>query len=283
MARRNPAVAGLFYPSSSEMLKKKIEECFLHPIGPRHLPLKVEGDRLPPLAIISPHAGYVYSGPVAAHGYLQLDGRKKPKTVIVIGPNHYGIGTDISVYPEGVWITPLGSVKIDSELARELVNYSSVISLDEVSHIREHSIEVQVPFLQYVLGDFMFLPICMLDQSIEASLELGEVLGEVLKKRKDIMLVASTDFSHYEPHEVAVRKDSIALEKIKNLDLESLYRVIREMDITMCGYGPVATVLKVARELDVKEAELLKYATSGDVTGDRASVVGYGSLKIEHL
>ncbi|MEN2975454.1 MAG: AmmeMemoRadiSam system protein B [Candidatus Caldarchaeales archaeon] len=281
MSKRKPAVSGLFYPSSAESLKSKIEECFLHPIGPGSLPKKIRGDRLHPLGIISPHAGYMYSGPVAAHGYIQLDGRRWPKTVILIGPNHYGIGTEVSVYPEGTWITPFGPVKIDSELARELVNYSNIISLDELSHIREHSIEVQIPFLQYVLGDFMILPISMLDQSIETSLELGRALAELLKNRSDVMLVASTDFSHYEPHDVAVRKDLAALEKIKKLDIEAFYKVVEAMDISMCGYGPVAAVLEAARRMEAKVAELLKYATSGDVTGDRSSVVGYASLKIE--
>lgn len=281
MPRRNPAVAGMFYPSSPTILKKQIEECFLHNIGPGRLPSRSIDKEKHPLALISPHAGYIYSGPVAAHGYLELDGKAKPDTVIVIGPNHYGLGTNVSVYPEGVWSTPLGEVKIDSQIGKKLAELSDVFSLDELSHMREHSIEVQIPFLQYVLGSFNLVPICMLDQSIEVALEVGKALAELLKEKPGILLVASTDFSHYEPHEVAVKKDSVALEKIKKLDLEALYRVLDEMDISMCGYGPVATVLEAARRLEVKEAKLLRYATSGDVTGDRSAVVGYASFKID--
>jgi MEMO1 family protein len=282
MPRRSPAVAGMFYPSSAASLKKQIEECFLHSIGPGKLPSGKINKRSHPLALISPHAGYVYSGPVAAHGYLELDGRSRPRTVVVIGPNHYGIGMDVSIYPDGVWVTPLGEVKIDSQLGRELAELSDIFSLDELSHAREHSIEVQIPFLQYVLGDFSFLPICMLDQSIEVSLEVGRALAELLKERTGIMLVASTDFTHYEPHQVAVKKDSIALDNIRKLDVETLYRVLREVDISMCGYGPVSAVLEASRRLGASKAELLKYATSGDITGDKSSVVGYASLKIEY-
>ncbi len=282
MSRRSPAVAGAFYPSSKTSLKKQIEECFLHRIGPGRLPSGKQSERKHPLALISPHAGYIYSGPVAAHGYLELDNRMRPRTVIVVGPNHYGIGTDVSIYPEGVWVTPLGEVKIDHNLAKQLAELSSIFSLDEISHIREHSIEVQLPFLQYVLGEFTLVPICMLDQNIESSIEVGKALAEILRERRDILLVASTDFTHYEPHEIAVKKDSIALEKIGKLDVETLYRVLYEMDISMCGYGPVSAILEAARRLHATEARLLKYATSGDVTGDLSSVVGYASLKIEY-
>lgn len=282
MPRRNPAVSGLFYPSSPTLLKKQIEECFLHSIGPGRLPSKTVDKKRLPLALISPHAGYVYSGPVAAHGYLELDGRVKPDTVIVIGPNHYGFGTDVSIYPEGVWVTPLGEVKINSRIGKELADLSDVFSLDELSHMREHSIEVQIPFLQYVLGNFNLVAISMLDQSIEAASEVGRALAELLKEKPDILLTATTDFSHYELHEVAQRKDMAALDKIMKLDVETLYRILREVDISMCGYGPVAAVLVAAERLGAKKAELLKYATSGDVTGDKSSVVGYASLKIEY-
>ncbi|MEM3409477.1 MAG: AmmeMemoRadiSam system protein B [Nitrososphaerota archaeon] len=282
MPRRTPAVAGTFYPSSSTVLKKQIEECFLHSLGPGRLSSKTADKEKHPLALISPHAGYVYSGPIAAHGYLELDGRAKPDTVIVIGPNHYGFGTSVSIYPEGTWVTPLGEVKVNSEIGKKLAEISEVFSLDELSHLREHSIEVQIPFLQYVLGSFSLVPICMLDQSIEAALEVGKAIAELLSQKSGILLIASTDFSHYEPHEVAVRKDSIALDKIMKLEVETLYRVLREKDISMCGYGPVAAVLEAARRIQARGAELLRYATSGDVTGDKSSVVGYASLKIEY-
>lgn len=280
MGRRMPAVAGAFYPSSSETLRREIERCFLHEIGPGRLPMKVEGEKRPPL-LISPHAGYIYSGPVAAHGYLQLEDRVKPEVVILLGPNHYGFGSPVSVYPGGEWVTPLGSIKIDGELAMRLAELSDIFTLDEVSHAREHSIEVQLPFLQYVLGDFKFIPVCILDQGLETCLEVGRALAEALRSYRSFLLVASTDLTHYEPDEVAKRKDMLALEKIIELDGEGLYEVIERHDVSICGYGPVAAILEASRRLGAKRAEILKHATSGDVTGDRSAVVGYASVKIE--
>ena len=275
-----PAVAGMFYPSSPESLKAEIEHSFLHRIGPGRLPRKPGGDRNPP-SLISPHAGYVYSGPVAAHGYLQLENRIKPETVVILGPNHYGVGSPVSIYPSGEWVTPLGSVKVDEKLALKLAEISDVFTLDEFSHSREHSIEVQVPFLQYVLGEFKVLPICILDQSLETCIEVGGALAEALKNYRSFLLVASTDLTHYEPDEIAKQKDEMALQRIVELDIEGLYEVIRRHEISMCGYGPVAAVLEASKRLGASESEVLRHATSGDITGDRGAVVGYASIKIE--
>jgi len=275
-----PAVAGMFYPSSPESLKAEIEHSFLHRIGPGRLPRKPGGDRNPP-SLISPHAGYVYSGPVAAHGYLQLENRIKPETVVILGPNHYGVGSPVSIYPSGEWVTPLGSVKVDEKLALKLAEISDVFTLDEFSHSREHSIEVQVPFLQYVLGEFKVLPICILDQSLETCIEVGGALAEALKNYRSFLLVASTDLTHYEPDEIAKQKDEMALQRIVELDVEGLYEVIRRHEISMCGYGPVAAVLEASKRLGASESEVLRHATSGDITGDRGAVVGYASIKIE--
>ncbi|MCD6341958.1 MAG: AmmeMemoRadiSam system protein B [Thaumarchaeota archaeon] len=280
MSRRMPAVAGMFYPSSPESLKAEIEHSFLHRIGPGRLPRKPGGDRNPP-SLISPHAGYVYSGPVAAHGYLQLENRIKPETVVILGPNHYGVGSPVSIYPSGEWVTPLGSVKVDEKLALKLAEISDVFTLDEFSHSREHSIEVQVPFLQYVLGEFKVLPICILDQSLETCIEVGGALAEALKNYRSFLLVASTDLTHYEPDEIAKQKDEMALQRIVELDVEGLYEVIRRHEISMCGYGPVAAVLEASKRLGASESEVLRHATSGDITGDRGAVVGYASIKIE--
>ena len=274
-----PAVAGMFYPSSEEELRKEIERSFLHEIGPGRLPRTSEKKRRPP-ALIAPHAGYMYSGPVAAHAYLQLEDRGVG-TAIVLGPNHYGVGTPVSIYPEGEWITPLGAIEVDRDLAVKLAKLSDVFSLDEMSHEREHSIEVQLPFLQYVLGEFKLVPICVLDQSLETSIRVGEALSEVLKRREDLLLVASTDMTHYEPQERAKEKDSKAIAEISSLNVDGLYRTIIENDISMCGYGPVAAIIHACRKAGASGAELLKYATSGDVTGDYSSVVGYAALKIE--
>ena len=280
MGRRMPAVAGAFYPSSAESLRMEIENCFQHRIGPGRLPKHVMGERKPP-SLISPHAGYIYSGPIAAHSYLQLEDRMRPEVVVVLGPNHYGVGSAVSIYPEGEWITPLGSVKIDEKLALRLAELSDIFTLDEVSHLREHSIEVQIPFLQYVLGRFKLLPICLLDQGLKTCLEVGRCLAEALRDYESFLLVASTDLTHYEPDEIAKEKDSLALEKVRELDIEGLYQAIRENEISMCGYGAVAAVHEASKRLGAKKAEILKYATSGDVTGDRSAVVGYAAVKIE--
>ncbi len=274
-----PAVAGMFYSASKEGLLKELEWAFMHRLGPGRLPKRGEDGGKPP-ALIAPHAGYMYSGPVAAHAYLQLEDRKVG-TVIVLGPNHYGVGTSVSIFPEGEWITPLGGIEIDRELAMELAKLSDVFSLDEISHEREHSIEVQLPFLQYVLPGFKLVPICILDQSLETCIRIGEALGEILRSYEDVLLVASSDMTHYEPHDQAKEKDSKALKEITALNVEGLYEAIAKYGISMCGYGPVAAILHACRRAGAKNGEVLKYATSGDITGDYGSVVGYASVKIE--
>ncbi|MEM4187073.1 MAG: AmmeMemoRadiSam system protein B [Candidatus Caldarchaeum sp.] len=279
MLRRKPAVAGSFYAGRREDLLKQIEGCFLSPLGPRSLPEEGWGVGRAP-AIISPHAGYVYSGPVAAYCFRAIKQYSKPDSVIILGPNHYGIGTVVSIYPGGVWTTPLGDVEIDEELAQRLASLSELFYLDEESHSREHSIEVQVPFLQYVCGSFKFVPVCINDQSLETYVEVGRAVYEAVKDR-NVLIVASTDFTHYEPHERVLEKDRKALDKIKSLDVEGMYRVIEKHDITMCGYGAVAALLTAAKMLGGVEARVLKQATSGDAGGDYDSVVGYASCLVE--
>ncbi|BAJ50284.1 conserved hypothetical protein [Candidatus Caldarchaeum subterraneum] len=277
--RRRPAVAGYFYEGSREALLRQVEHCFLSPHGPGKTPAREWGKRRAP-ALISPHAGLMYSGPVAAHGYYELTKYAVPESVVVFGPNHYGVGTVVSIYPGGSWVTPLGEVKIDEKLAAEIAGQREFFYLDEVSHSREHSIEVQLPFLQYLYGDFQFVPICINDQSLETCVEIGEAVGEVVDGR-NILMIASTDFTHYEPHETVLKKDRLALERIERLDVEGLYGVIERHDITMCGYGAVAALLTAAKKLGAVEATVLKQATSGDTGGDYGSVVGYAACRIE--
>jgi len=251
----------------------------LHPIGPGRLPKGVWGDGKIP-ALICPHAGYMYSGPVAAHSYASLEGRRRPRVVVLVGPNHAGIGSEVSVYPEGEWYTPLGSVPIDSELAKLISKSSDLISLDEYSHEEEHSLEVQLPFLQYVLGTFKLVPIVMLSQDRDTAEELGRAIAENVSGQ-DALLIASSDFTHYEPDAAAKKKDMVAIERICALDVEGFYRVISEHRITACGYGPIAAILTASKLSGATDARLLKYATSGDVTGDRSAVVGYASIIVE--
>ncbi|MCS6784178.1 MAG: AmmeMemoRadiSam system protein B [Candidatus Caldarchaeum sp.] len=279
MQRRKPAVAGLFYEGSKKELLKQVEGCFLAPTGPGQLPRRRWGEKRVP-ALICPHAGLMYSGPVAAYAYLQLDNYSFPESVVVLGPNHYGIGTIVSIYPGGFWSTPLGDVKIDEKLAGEIAQKREFFFLDEGSHSREHSIEVQLPFLQYVYGDFLFVPICINDQSLETCVEIGEAVAEVVKGR-NILLVASTDFTHYEPHDKVIAKDRLALQRIAELDVEGMYRMLEKHGITMCGYGAVAAVLTAAKKLGAEKAVVLKQSTSGETGGDYESVVGYASCLIE--
>ncbi len=279
MGIRRPLVAGSFYAGTQRLLIEQIKDAFLHTLGPGRLPKNVWGDKKIP-ALVCPHAGYIYSGPVAAHSYASLEGRRKPKVVVIVGPNHAGLGSEVSVYPEGEWYTPLGSVPIDSELAKRISKSSDLISLDEYSHEEEHSLEVQLPFLQYVLGTFRLVPIVMLNQDKDVAEEVGRVLAELVDEQ-DVLLIASSDFTHYEPDSVAKKKDMMAIERISALDVEGFYDALFKHRITACGYGPVAAMMTASKILGAKSARLLKYATSGDVTGDRSAVVGYASILIE--
>ncbi|MBO3802939.1 MAG: AmmeMemoRadiSam system protein B [Candidatus Brockarchaeota archaeon] len=280
MKVRRPAFAGTFYPGDEKELVRLIEGCFTHRLGPGKLPEAEPGSGEDLVALISPHAGYVYSGPVAAHGYLHLSRRKRPETVIVVGPNHTGVGTDVSLYPEGKWATPLGQIDVDIALVRSLARRADIFSVDDFSHANEHSIEVQLPFLQYVLKNFRLVPICMLEQGKEASKKAGEALGEEMAGRNAI-LVASSDLTHYESADSAKRKDELVLSKALSLDVDGLYSALASSDSTACGYGPIAVAITAAKRLGAKRGRLLKYASSGDVTGDRRSVVGYSSAVFE--
>ncbi len=281
MKMREPYVAGSFYESDEEALRDEIEACFLDKrYGPGSLPSTEHKDERKIIGLVSPHAGYMYSGKIAANGYFQLSYEKKPDLVIIIGPNHEGIGKDAASYPDGYWKTPLGNVKVDTS-ALDKVN-DGTISIDELSHQNEHSIEVQLPFLQYIYGnDFDFLPICLKDQSLRTAESIGKILYKILSQR-DAIVVASTDFTHYETNEEAHRKDNLAIKAIVEGDPVNFYKTITENDISMCGYGAVATLLYLSKALNGK-TELIKYATSGDIVGDTSFVVGYGSLKISRV
>ena len=232
------------------------------------------------LGLVSPHAGYVYSGPVAAHGYFELALSGKPDVVIILGPNHHAYGDPIALSSCEVWETPLGSLEVDLELSKEIARRSKVASFDDTAHRYEHSIEVQLPFLQFVFGsEFRIVPISMMLQNPEASRLLGIAIASAIKEHElRAYVIASSDMTHYEPQEVAERKDKLAIQRILGLDYKGLYDVVIEQDVTMCGYGPVMTLIVTAKELGAYSAKLLKYATSGDVTGDYSAVVGYASI-----
>lgn len=275
---RYPHNAGSWYAGSREALLRQLEEeCFLHPLGPGKTvrEAKPEGRRI--LGLLSPHAGYMYSGPVAAHGYYALALHPKPEVVVVIGPNHYGRGSAVAIMVEGAWRTPLGDVPINGEVAEAILKASSYIDVDESAHTYEHSIELQLPFLQYVLGEgFTFIPICVMLQDLEVSRDIGEAVAEGLKGVKGLV-VASTDLTHYEPQTSALRKDTAVLKAVEQLDEKLLFQTVEELNVSMCGVAPTASMLVAAKKLGAERAKILKYATSGDVTGDMSAVVGYAS------
>jgi hypothetical protein len=276
MIVRRPAVAGSFYPSDPEELRASIRDSYTHPLGPGSLPPAKE-ERKGVLAFVCPHAGYMYSGPVAAHSYLWASSLRRPELVVVIGPNHYGVGSGISTFREGEWATPLGTLQVDSEAARRMVELTGIVDFDPESQRREHSLEVQLPFLQEIYRTFKILPICLAFQDMETARELGRGLSVLLKGR-DALLVASSDLTHYEPAAVAREKDTALLETVKRMDIEGFYRVLEEKAVTACGYGAIATVMEASRLLGCQRGELHKYASSGDTTGDNDAVVGYPSV-----
>ncbi|MFQ6134761.1 MAG: MEMO1 family protein [Nitrososphaerales archaeon] len=274
---RHPVAAGQFYPLSATELRSSIEECFRHPLGPGRLPPNTsEKEKI--FGAVVPHAGYMYSGPVAANAYYALSSLAKPDIVIISGPNHWGIGSSVSVFPEGVWKTPLGEIEVDGEAAKELAKFSMIADLDDSAHKQDHCLEVQLPFLQYIYGEgFKILPIIMALQDRSTSVEAGNAIAEVAKSR-DALILASSDFTHYEPHRDAVAKDSELINTILTLDVSDYYRVLEKLNVSACGYGAIASVMTAVKKLGAKEGRLLKYATSGDVTGDKSAVVGYSSI-----
>ena len=277
MKIRRPSQAGMFYAGNPEDLKKQIEECFLHKLGPGKIPKAVEDGPRKIVGLICPHAGYMYSGPVAAHAYhrLALDG--KPEVFVIMGPNHMGYGSAIALMNEGVWRTPFGDIEIDYETASRILRVSELIDIDETAHKYEHSIEVQLPFLQYLYGsEFRFVPIVFLMQDLKSSQEVGKALAKALEGRNAV-IIASTDMTHYEPHEQASRKDKLALSAVEKMNEEEFYSIIESYRVSACGYGPVAALIVASRLLGAKKAEILCYKTSGDVVGDYSSVVGYAS------
>lgn len=269
---RGPSVAGQFYASDAGKLRKQIEDCFLHRLGTGKLPIAEDKER-DILGAVVPHAGYMYSGPEAAHVYYSIAMQKKPKTVAILGPNHSGCGSAVAVSKE-VWKTPLGEVAVDSEAADFLCKNCRIIDADEAAHRYEHSIEVQLPFLQYIYRDFKFVPICLGIQDLNTSEEIAQCLGKI----KDALILASSDFTHYEPKAQAAARDKKAIEHILNLEEKKFLQTVYDLNLSICGYGAIATCIAAVKKLGAKRAELLKYATSGDITGDDSSVVAYAAI-----
>ncbi|HRW82874.1 MAG TPA: MEMO1 family protein [Methanothrix sp.] len=261
---RRPAVAGSFYPRHPEALKEELGEAFSHASGGE--PLLIRG-------AVVPHAGYVYSGAVAAEVYARLPERE---TFVLIGPNHRGLGLPVALSRDS-WTTPLGDVECDVELADALAG--SIIDVDESAHLYEHSLEVQIPFLQYRFSGFKILAIAMGLQDEETAVEVGEAVGEAAKSLgRNCTVIASSDFTHYEPQDEARRKDARVIEAILRMDVPSIYKTVYGLNLTACGYGPISATITASKILGAKTGKLLRYSTSGDVIGDFSQVVGYGAI-----
>jgi len=275
---RKPVYSGSFYENELSRLNKQIESCFLHKIGPGKLPLTNLAGKRKIVGMISPHAGYIYSGPIAAHGYFQLAHDGKPETIIILGPNHRGFGEETSILSSGKWETPLGVLEIDHDLANNIVKRSKILKEDINAHKYEHSIEVQIPFIQYIFGNNVnIIPISMSRQDIETDINIANAISASVKD-KDIVVIASSDFTHYESSEYAYNIDLQAIEAIIEFNPQKIYDMIFDQRLSMCGPGPITTMLMICKTLKAKKAELLKYATSGDITGDNKKVVGYASM-----
>ena len=275
MQIRTPAVAGMFYPREANELKDVVKNCFLHKFGPGKIPPATSSEKI--YGVICPHAGYPYSGPVACHSIYSISS-KPIELFIIIGPNHWGIGCTVASMKDVQWETPLGSVEVDSQSAEELKKISNMVELDFFSHTKEHSLEVQVPLLQETYSNpFKILPIILINQDYEVAKEVGIVMSKIAKQ-KNTMIIGSSDFTHYEENEFAHKQDKALIEPILNLDVEKFYSVLKEKRVSACGYGAIASTMIACKELGATKGELLKYATSGDVTGDKSSVVGYASI-----
>ena len=266
--KREPVVAGQFYPGEEAALQEQIKNF-----------IDEGAKKEEALGTVLPHAGYIYSGKVAGAVYSRLI---LPEKFVIIGPNHTGQGRPFSIVVKGRWKTPLGEVEIDSDLAKEILAFSQNLEGDEKAHSQEHSIEVQIPFLQYLTGDFRFVPIILSGGDLATCREIGGAIVRAIKaKDEKVTIIASSDMTHYESQESAERKDRQAIEAILQLNEEELLKRVRDLNISMCGYAPVATMLSAVKQLGAKRAELVRYMTSGDASGDYSAVVGYAGVVVK--
>jgi hypothetical protein len=265
---RKAAVAGYFYPRTAAGLRSLLD-------GMVDLQAKKEKAR----AVVSPHAGLIYSGYVAGAVYSSV---VLPGHFVLLGPNHRSQRSLFGIMDKGAWETPLGKVPVDEELAAAIVRHSSLIKTEEMAHEEEHSLEVQLPFLQYLRGAFSIVPLSVSPETDYESLEeLGKALAAAVRQAgQDVLIVASTDMSHYVSQETARKKDFLAIERIQALDGRGLYDVVHREAISMCGYQPTVAAILAAKELGSERADLVRYMTSGETSGDFAQVVGYAGLRI---
>jgi MEMO1 family protein len=272
---RHAAVAGRFYPGDPEELQAEAL-VYLSPTSSANLP------PIPALGCIAPHAGYMYSGHVAGAVFARVE---VPEVCIVMCPNHTGMGQPLAIMSEGAWQTPLGEVAIDAELAEALKARFPALQEDSAAHRAEHAAEVELPFLLLRQPKLRFVPIALGTRHFEVLEQLGRALAETIAAfyqngKNRVLIVASSDMNHYESDAVTRAKDHQAIERILSLDPRGLYDVVTQQNISMCGFGPAVAMLTAVRQLGAKSAELVKYATSGDISGDRRAVVGYAGIVI---
>lgn len=267
MAVRQPAVAGLFYDSRPERLEQHVRRL-----------LPAEAEAAPAIGAIVPHAGYVYSGPVAGSVYGRL---RIPAAVVILCPNHTGRGAPAALDPSEGWATPLGEVPLARRLAEKLLDLSPSLEQDSEAHRREHSLEVQLPFLRVLRPDVEIVPICLGEASLPLCGEVGEALATLVSEEKEVpLLLASSDMNHYESRQIGRAKDELALARIEALDAEGLFHTVLTKSISMCGFLPATALLFAARVLNARRAEIVARRDSGDETGDDSSVVGYAGVVI---
>ncbi|HOC77211.1 MAG TPA: MEMO1 family protein [Methanofastidiosum sp.] len=284
---RPPYVAGSFYPRDRSSLLKMIEK-FIDD-AKKDIEFIDEGDNV---GVLCPHAGYVYSGKTQAHSYYYLS-NSPPETYVILGPNHTGMGLPVALMNEGTWETPLGEVNINQELASKIVERSGIVGIDSAAHKYEHSIEVQLPFLQYLKKDLTFVPICMGMQDMQTAIEIGKAIAK--SSEESLGVIASSDLVHfgnrfdYSPikgskEEVLswIKKNDMEILKMaENFDVQGIYKFINKNDYTTCGYGPLSVMLTCMKELGAKKGKILDYSNSYEASGDYSAVVGYGSVGIK--
>ena len=256
--RRKPSVSGIFYSSNKEQLVDELKGCFTNKIfGPGRLPPSDQVRKI--YGMVSPHAGYLYSGSVAANGYYSVSSSKF-NNVILVGPNHYGLGSSVATTMNGIWESPIGDVMVNPQVAKDIASRATSMDFDEFAHSRDHCLEVQIPFLLFATEKFRIVPIILTNQDEYLALELGsaisDTVNECISKGDEFMLIASSDFTHYESNSEAHRKDSQLIKSILSLDITAFYYTLRQYNVSACGYGAIATVMVAAKNLGATRGEL---------------------------
>jgi AmmeMemoRadiSam system protein B len=265
-AVRQPVVAGSFYEKKGEKLKKQVDAFLAAGAGKK---IKAKG-------IMAPHAGYIYSGAVAGKVFSSVE---IPSTIVILGPNHTGMGKGISVYPAGSWITPLGAVKINADISGDIVDKCEWAEFDELAHAREHSIEVQLPFLQVLRADISMVAICVRESNREILNVLAGAVAEALKG-KDAIILASSDMTHYESADSARQKDEKVIAFMEKLDADGMYDAVMDNGYSMCGVLPAYVMMKSCEAAGAKRGKLVQYSNSGETSGDFPEVVGYAGVAV---